>query len=201
MQIILQEDIEKLGTRGEVVNVAEGYARNYLLPRKLALEASPGNLKRLEKIRTTLAKRTATEREGAQKQAELLQNVTLSFSRKAGENDQYSVRLRPGISKRRSRRKGLRLTSGASSSPSPSRWWANTKSPQSWYMASRRRSKSTFPGRHKTAAASNIWQHVAARRQSIRAHSQFFHANSAACVFPFFPHLKNIPHGQYSRFC
>jgi large subunit ribosomal protein L9 len=88
MQIILQEDIEKLGTRGEVVNVAEGYARNYLLPRKLALEASPGNLKRLEKIRTTLAKRTATEREGAEKQAELLKNVTLSFSRKAGENDQ-----------------------------------------------------------------------------------------------------------------
>ena len=88
MQIILQEDIEKLGARGEVVNVAEGYARNYLLPRKLALEASPGNLKRLEKIRTALAKRTATEREGAQKQAELLKNVTLSFSRKAGENDQ-----------------------------------------------------------------------------------------------------------------
>lgn len=88
MQIILQEDIEKLGTRGEVVNVAEGYARNYLLPRKLALEASPGNLKRLEKIRTTLAKRTATEREGAQKQAEFLKDVTLTFSRKAGENDQ-----------------------------------------------------------------------------------------------------------------
>jgi large subunit ribosomal protein L9 len=88
MQIILQEDIEKLGTRGEVVSVAEGYARNYLLPRKLALEASPGNLKRLEKIRTTLAKRTATEREGAQKQAELLKDVILNFSRKAGENDQ-----------------------------------------------------------------------------------------------------------------
>ena len=48
MQIILQEDIEKLGTRGEVVSVKEGYARNYLLPRNLALEASPGNLKRLE---------------------------------------------------------------------------------------------------------------------------------------------------------
>jgi large subunit ribosomal protein L9 len=88
MQIILQEDIEKLGTRGEVVTVAEGYARNYLLPRKLALEASPGNLKRLEKIRTTLAKRTATEREGAQKQADLLKDVALAFSRKAGENDQ-----------------------------------------------------------------------------------------------------------------
>ncbi len=88
MQIILQEDVEKLGTRGEVVAVKEGYARNYLLPRKLALEASPGNLKRLEKIRTTLAKRTATERDQAQKQAELLKEVTVSFSRKAGENDQ-----------------------------------------------------------------------------------------------------------------
>ncbi len=88
MQIILQEDIEKLGTRGEVVSVAEGYARNFLLPRKLALEASPGNLKRLEKIRTTLAKRTASERDQAQKQADLLKDVTLSFSRKAGESDQ-----------------------------------------------------------------------------------------------------------------
>lgn len=88
MQIILQEDIDKLGARGDVVSVKEGYARNFLLPRKLALEASAGNLKRLEKIRTTLAKRTATEREGAQKQAELLKDVILTFSRKAGENDQ-----------------------------------------------------------------------------------------------------------------
>jgi len=88
MQIILQEDIEKLGARGEVVSVKEGYARNFLLPRKLALEASPGNLKRLEKIRTTLAKRTSTERDQAQKQADLLKDVTLAFSRKAGENDQ-----------------------------------------------------------------------------------------------------------------
>jgi large subunit ribosomal protein L9 len=88
MQIILQEDVEKRGTRGEVVTVKPGYARNFLLPRKLALEASPGNLKRLEKIRTTLAKRTATERDQAQKQADLLKDVTVSFSRKAGENDQ-----------------------------------------------------------------------------------------------------------------
>ena len=88
MQIILQEDVEKLGARGDVVSVAEGYARNFLLPRKLALEASSGNLKRLEKIRTTLAKRTATERDQAQKQADLLKDVTLSFSRKAGESDQ-----------------------------------------------------------------------------------------------------------------
>jgi large subunit ribosomal protein L9 len=88
MQIILQENIEKVGSRGEVVEVAAGYARNYLLPRKLALEASPGNLKRIEKIRQTLAKRTATEREQAQAQAELLNLVTVTLARKAGENEQ-----------------------------------------------------------------------------------------------------------------
>jgi large subunit ribosomal protein L9 len=88
MQIILQEDVEKLGARGEVVEVAPGYARNYLLPHKLALEASPANIKRLEKIRITLSKRTATEKDAAEQQAALLNNVTLKFSRKAGETDQ-----------------------------------------------------------------------------------------------------------------
>jgi large subunit ribosomal protein L9 len=88
MQIILQEDVEKLGTRGQVVEVAEGYARNFLLPRNLALPASAGNLKRLEKIRTVLAKKTATEREQAQKFAEVLNAVTINLIRKAGETDQ-----------------------------------------------------------------------------------------------------------------
>ena len=88
MEIILQEDIEKLGTRGEVVTVKEGYARNYLLPRSLAIEASAGNMKRLEKIRGTLAKRTATERQHAEAQAQQLGGITLKLTRKAGENDQ-----------------------------------------------------------------------------------------------------------------
>jgi large subunit ribosomal protein L9 len=87
MQIILQEDVEKLGTRGEVVEVAPGYARNYLLPHKLALEASPANIKRLEKIRVTLAKLTATEKDAAEQQAALLNNVTVTLKRKSGEND------------------------------------------------------------------------------------------------------------------
>ena len=87
MQIILQEDVEKLGTRGQVVEVAEGYARNFLLPRKLAMPASAGNLKRLEKIRTTLAKLTATERDAAQKIADELNGVVITLVRKAGEND------------------------------------------------------------------------------------------------------------------
>jgi len=88
MQIILQEDIEKLGNRGQVVEVAEGYARNFLLPRKLALEANPGNMKRLEKMRAAFAKKAAVEVADAQKLAELLTGVSLEISRKSGESDQ-----------------------------------------------------------------------------------------------------------------
>jgi large subunit ribosomal protein L9 len=88
MQIILQEDVEKLGNRGQVVEVAEGYARNFLLPRKLALEASAGNMKRLERMRATFAKKEATEKDAAQKLAELLAGVSISLTRKAGESDQ-----------------------------------------------------------------------------------------------------------------
>jgi large subunit ribosomal protein L9 len=88
MQIILQEDVEKLGSRGELVTVAEGYARNFLLPRKLALEATAGNMKRLEKMRSAFAKKEAVEKGDAQKLAELLAGVSLEVSRKSGENDQ-----------------------------------------------------------------------------------------------------------------
>jgi large subunit ribosomal protein L9 len=88
MQIILQEDVEKLGNRGELVEVAEGYARNFLLPRKLGLEATAGNLKRLERMRAHFAKKETTEKDAAQKQGEQLAAVSLEFTRKAGENDQ-----------------------------------------------------------------------------------------------------------------
>ncbi len=88
MQIILQEDVEKLGNRGQIVEVAEGYARNFLLPRKLGIEANAGNMKRLEKMRAAFAKKEATEKEAAQKLAELLAGVSLELTRRAGENDQ-----------------------------------------------------------------------------------------------------------------
>jgi large subunit ribosomal protein L9 len=88
MQIILQEDVEKLGNRGDVVTVKPGYARNYLLPNKFAIEATPGNMKALERIRGSLAKKTANELDAAKKQAELLSAVSLKFTRKTGENDQ-----------------------------------------------------------------------------------------------------------------
>ncbi|MGH9562956.1 MAG: 50S ribosomal protein L9, partial [Terracidiphilus sp.] len=88
MQIILQEDVEKLGNRGQLVEVAEGYARNFLLPRKLALEATAGNLKRLDKMRAAFAKKEATEKEAATTLAGLLASVSLEFTRKAGDSDQ-----------------------------------------------------------------------------------------------------------------
>jgi large subunit ribosomal protein L9 len=87
MQIILQEEIEKLGDRGEIVTVAEGYARNYLLPRKLAIEATPNNMKRLEKMRVAFATKAAAEKGDAEKLAELLAALSLEFVRKVGEND------------------------------------------------------------------------------------------------------------------
>src|SRR5262250_2297239 len=88
MQIILQEDVEKLGHRGDVVTVKPGYARNYLLPNKIGIEATQGNMKALERIRGALAKKTATELDAAQKQAAQVNGVSLRFTRKTGENDQ-----------------------------------------------------------------------------------------------------------------
>src|ERR1700737_4069717 len=84
-KVILQEDIEKLGHRGDVVTVKPGYARNFLLPHKLAIEATSGNMKALERIRTSLAKKTATELDAAQKQAALINGVSLRFTRKTGD--------------------------------------------------------------------------------------------------------------------
>ena len=93
MQIILQEDVEKLGTRGQLVEVAEGYARNFLLPRKLALEASAGNMKRLEKMRAMFAKKEASEKGDATTLAGLLAGVSLEMSRK-GWRQRSAFRLR-----------------------------------------------------------------------------------------------------------
>lgn len=88
MKIILQENIEKLGTRGQVVNVADGYARNYLLPRKMALAATAGNLKQIERIRTRLAKIEAVEHSQAQEAAAVVSAAVVTLERKVGLNDQ-----------------------------------------------------------------------------------------------------------------
>ena len=84
-QVLLREDIDKLGARGEIVRVKAGYARNYLLPRSLAVEATPSNVKQIESERAALLKREAKERSTADGQAEQLRGTTLNFERKVGE--------------------------------------------------------------------------------------------------------------------
>jgi len=84
-QVLLREDIVDLGARGEIVRVKAGYARNYLLPRKLAVEATDSNVKQIESERAALMKREAKERSTAEGQAEQLRNLTLKFERKVGE--------------------------------------------------------------------------------------------------------------------
>src|SRR2546430_11413542 len=84
-QVLLREDIDKLGARGEVVRVKAGYARNYLLLRKLAVEATTNNVRQIEGERAALAKREAKERSTAELQGNQLRNLTLKFERKVGE--------------------------------------------------------------------------------------------------------------------
>ncbi|MGB7924938.1 MAG: 50S ribosomal protein L9 [Pyrinomonadaceae bacterium] len=84
--VLLREDIDHLGARGEIVKVRAGYARNYLLPRKLAVEATASNVKQIEQERSALLKREATERATAEAQAAQLGNLRLTFERRAGEH-------------------------------------------------------------------------------------------------------------------
>jgi len=84
--VLLREDVDNLGARGEVVKVKAGYARNYLLPRKLAVEATSGNVRQIEAERAALLKKEARERASAEGQASLLGSVRLSFERKVGEH-------------------------------------------------------------------------------------------------------------------
>jgi large subunit ribosomal protein L9 len=85
MEIILLKDFEKLGTRGQVVKVADGFGRNYLLPKKLALAATPANRKAVEQLRTRFLKEEAKEKADAEDLAKILQDASVSFTRKAGE--------------------------------------------------------------------------------------------------------------------
>ncbi len=85
-QILLREDIDSLGARGEIVRVKAGYARNYLLPRKLAVEANAGNIKQIEQERAALLRKEATERGTAEAQAEQMRALRLNFARKVGEH-------------------------------------------------------------------------------------------------------------------
>jgi large subunit ribosomal protein L9 len=84
-KVLLREDVDDLGARGEIVRVRAGYARNYLLPRNLAVEASAGNVKGIEAERAALLKKEAKERASAEAQSQQIGAIQLEFRRKAGE--------------------------------------------------------------------------------------------------------------------
>ena len=88
MEVILREDISNLGTRGQVVKVAPGYARNFLIPKKLAVTATESNKKIVEQERQAHLRKEAKEQGEAQELAKLVNGVSIAIKQKAGENDQ-----------------------------------------------------------------------------------------------------------------
>ena len=88
MEVILREDIDKLGTRGQVVKVAAGYARNFLLPKRLAVAATGSNKKIVEQERQAHLRKEAKLKVEAEDLSKLLTGVTVTIVQKAGENDQ-----------------------------------------------------------------------------------------------------------------
>jgi len=88
MEVILKEDVAKLGSRGDVVKVAEGYGRNFLLPRKLAIEASAGNKAVIEQMKAAAVRRSAKEKTQAEELAKQFDGLSVSFPRRSGEHDQ-----------------------------------------------------------------------------------------------------------------
>ncbi|HXA52015.1 MAG TPA: 50S ribosomal protein L9 [Candidatus Acidoferrum sp.] len=88
MEVILREDIDNLGTRGQVVKVAPGYARNFLLPKRLAVQATEANKKIVEQERQAHLRKEAKAQGEAEELGKLVANVTITIKQKAGENDQ-----------------------------------------------------------------------------------------------------------------
>jgi large subunit ribosomal protein L9 len=87
MEVILKEDVNNLGHRGEVVKVANGYGRNYLLPQKLAIEATAANKAVIEQMKQSAIRRSAREKTEAEAQVGQLDQVALTFERRVGENE------------------------------------------------------------------------------------------------------------------
>jgi large subunit ribosomal protein L9 len=87
MEVILRDHVDNLGRRGEVVKVADGYARNYLLPRKIALKVTEANKRQIERERKIFDAREAEERQQAEALAERLSQVEIEIARRVGENN------------------------------------------------------------------------------------------------------------------
>jgi large subunit ribosomal protein L9 len=88
MEVILKQDVEALGHQGDVVKVADGYGRNYLLPKKLAIEATAANKAVIDQMKAAAVRRVAREKSDAESLAKQFEGVTVTFTRRSGENNQ-----------------------------------------------------------------------------------------------------------------
>jgi large subunit ribosomal protein L9 len=109
MEVILKEDVSKLGSRGDVVRVAEGYGRNYLLPRKLAIEATAGNKQVIDQMRAASLRRSAKEKEQAEELSKQFDGLTVSFQRRSGEQEQLFGSVTSGDIAEALEKKGFNL--------------------------------------------------------------------------------------------
>ncbi len=108
MQVLLMQNVPGIGNAGDVKKVADGYARNYLLPRKLAVVASDGALKQAEAVKQAVVRREAKTRGEAEELAKLIEKVTLTFHAKAGEGDRLFGSITSGdIVEALAREKGI----------------------------------------------------------------------------------------------
>jgi large subunit ribosomal protein L9 len=109
MEVILKEDVSKLGSRGDVVKVAEGYGRNYLLPRKLAIEATAGNKQVIDQMRASALRRSSKEKEQAEELSKQFDGLTVSFQRRSGEQEQLFGSVTSGDIAEALEKKGFNL--------------------------------------------------------------------------------------------
>jgi large subunit ribosomal protein L9 len=109
MEVILKEDVTKLGSRGDVVKVAEGYGRNFLLPRKLAIEATAGNKAVIGQMKAASVRRSVKEKSQAEELAKQFDGLSVVFQRRSGESDQLFGSVTSGDIAEGVAKKGINL--------------------------------------------------------------------------------------------
>jgi large subunit ribosomal protein L9 len=109
MEVILKEDVNKLGARGDVVKVAEGYGRNYLLPRKLAIQANQGNKAVITQMKAASVRRSAKEKTQAEELAKQFEGLSATFQRRSGEHDHLFGSVTSGDIAEAIAKKGIEL--------------------------------------------------------------------------------------------
>jgi len=109
MEVILKEDVNKLGSRGDVVKVAEGYGRNYLLPRKLAIVANESNKAVIVQMKAAAVRRSAKEKAQAEELSKQFEGLSVTFQRRSGEHDQLFGSVTSGDIAEGIAKKGINL--------------------------------------------------------------------------------------------